>query len=53
MDDWMDCAFTCGMDCRGQGKYPCLQLFVNLTHSGHQVLLRYNEEAVQINSKVL
>ncbi|XP_045021997.1 calcium-activated potassium channel subunit beta-3 isoform X1 [Bubalus bubalis] len=51
MDDWMDCAFTCGMDCRGQGKYPCLQLFVNLTHSGHKVLLRYNEEAVQINSK--
>ncbi|XP_043329615.1 calcium-activated potassium channel subunit beta-3 isoform X1 [Cervus canadensis] len=51
MDDWMDCAFTCGMDCRGQGKYPCLQVFVNLTHSGQKVLLHYNEEAVQINSK--
>uniref|UniRef100_A0AAA9T163 Potassium calcium-activated channel subfamily M regulatory beta subunit 3 n=1 Tax=Bos taurus TaxID=9913 RepID=A0AAA9T163_BOVIN len=51
MDDWTDCAFTCGMDCRGQGKYPCLQLFVKLTHSGQKVLLHYNEEAVQINSK--
>ncbi|XP_065799749.1 calcium-activated potassium channel subunit beta-3 isoform X3 [Muntiacus reevesi] len=51
MDDWMDGAFTCGMDCRGQGKYPCLQVFVNLTHSGQKVLLHYNEEAVQINSK--
>uniref|UniRef100_G1LWA1 Calcium-activated potassium channel subunit beta n=1 Tax=Ailuropoda melanoleuca TaxID=9646 RepID=G1LWA1_AILME len=51
MDDWMDCAFTCGVDCRGQGKYPCLQVFVKLTHSGQKALLHYNEEAVQINSK--
>uniref|UniRef100_A0A8D1ESD0 Calcium-activated potassium channel subunit beta n=1 Tax=Sus scrofa TaxID=9823 RepID=A0A8D1ESD0_PIG len=51
MDDWMDCAFTCGVDCQGQGKYPCLQVFVNLTHSGQKALLHYNEEAVQINSK--
>ncbi|XP_055966745.1 calcium-activated potassium channel subunit beta-3 [Sorex fumeus] len=50
-EDWMDCAFTCGMDCRGQGRYPCLQVFVNLTHSGQEVLLHYNEEALQINSK--
>lgn len=50
-DHWMDCAFSCGMDCRGQGKYPCLQVFVNLTHSGQKVLLHYNEEAVQINSQ--
>ncbi|KAM9190140.1 LOW QUALITY PROTEIN: calcium-activated potassium channel subunit beta-3 [Dugong dugon] len=49
-DDWLDCAFTCGVDC-GQGKYLCLQVFVNLTHSGQKALLRYNEEAVQINSK--
>ncbi|XP_007946471.1 calcium-activated potassium channel subunit beta-3 [Orycteropus afer afer] len=51
LDDWLDCAFTCGVDCRGQGKYPCLQVFVNLTHSGQKALLHYNEEAVQINSK--
>ncbi|XP_006867767.1 PREDICTED: calcium-activated potassium channel subunit beta-3 isoform X2 [Chrysochloris asiatica] len=51
MDDWLDCDFTCGVDCRGQGKYPCLQVFVNLTHSGQKALLHYNEEAVQINSK--
>ncbi|XDB46808.1 hypothetical protein AB1E18_000423 [Capra hircus] len=51
MDHWMDCALSCGMDCRGQGKYPCLQVFVNLTHSGQKVLLHYNEEAVQINSQ--
>ncbi|KAM9604903.1 LOW QUALITY PROTEIN: calcium-activated potassium channel subunit beta-3 [Trichechus inunguis] len=49
-DDWLDCAFTCGVDC-GQGKYLCLQVFVNLTHSGQKALLHYNEEAVQINSK--
>uniref|UniRef100_A0A8C6CQZ8 Calcium-activated potassium channel subunit beta n=1 Tax=Moschus moschiferus TaxID=68415 RepID=A0A8C6CQZ8_MOSMO len=51
VDDWMDRVFTCGMDCRGQGKYPCLQVFVNLTHSGQKALLHYNEEAVQIRSK--
>ncbi|XP_004603346.2 calcium-activated potassium channel subunit beta-3 isoform X1 [Sorex araneus] len=50
-EDWMDCAFTCGMDCRGQGRYPCLQVFVKLTHSEQEVLLHYNEEALQINSK--
>ncbi|KAJ8793854.1 hypothetical protein J1605_019118 [Eschrichtius robustus] len=44
-------SFTCGVDCRCQGKYPCLQVFVNLTPSGQKVLLHYNEEAVQINSK--
>uniref|UniRef100_A0A2K6KDG2 Calcium-activated potassium channel subunit beta n=2 Tax=Rhinopithecus TaxID=542827 RepID=A0A2K6KDG2_RHIBE len=51
MDDWLDCAFTCGVHCRGQGKYPCLQVLVNLTHSGQKALLHYNEEAVQINPK--
>ncbi|XP_006084963.2 calcium-activated potassium channel subunit beta-3 [Myotis lucifugus] len=50
-DDGMDCAFACGEDCQGQGKYPCLQVLVNLTHSGQKALLHYNEEAVQINSK--
>ncbi|XP_004591336.1 calcium-activated potassium channel subunit beta-3 [Ochotona princeps] len=51
MDDWLDCDFTCGVDCRGQGKYPCLQVFVNLTHLGQKALLRYNEATVQKNSK--
>ncbi|XP_054436706.1 calcium-activated potassium channel subunit beta-3 isoform X2 [Pteronotus mesoamericanus] len=50
-DDWLDCSFACGVYCQGQGKYPCLQVFVNLTHSGQKALLHYNEEAVQINSK--
>nr|XP_019607744.1 PREDICTED: calcium-activated potassium channel subunit beta-3 [Rhinolophus sinicus] len=50
-DDWMGCAFTCDMGCQGQSKYPCLQVTVNLTHSGQKALLHYNEEAVQINSK--
>jgi potassium large conductance calcium-activated channel subfamily M beta protein 3 len=53
MEDWLNCAFTCGVDCHGQGKYLCLQVFVNLTHSGQKALLHYNEEAVQINSKVM
>ncbi|XP_007502024.2 calcium-activated potassium channel subunit beta-3 isoform X2 [Monodelphis domestica] len=48
-DDWLDCSFTCGVDCRGQGKYPCLQVSVNLSHSGQKAFLHYNEEAVQIN----
>ncbi|XP_007970234.1 calcium-activated potassium channel subunit beta-3 isoform X4 [Chlorocebus sabaeus] len=51
MDHWLDCAFTCGVHCRGQGKYQCLQVLVNLTHSGQKALLHYNEEAVQINPK--
>ncbi|XP_023411257.1 calcium-activated potassium channel subunit beta-3 isoform X5 [Loxodonta africana] len=51
MDDWLGRAFTRGVDSRSQGKYPCLQVFVNLAHSGQKALLRYNEEAVQINSK--
>ncbi|XP_036299920.1 calcium-activated potassium channel subunit beta-3 [Pipistrellus kuhlii] len=50
-DDGMGCTFTCGVACQGQGTYPCLQVLVNLTHSGQKALLRYNEEAVQINSK--
>ncbi|XP_078003615.1 calcium-activated potassium channel subunit beta-3 [Phascolarctos cinereus] len=48
-DDWLDCSFTCGVDCWGQGKYPCLQVSVNLSHSGLKAFLHYNEEAVQIN----
>ncbi|XP_001108937.3 calcium-activated potassium channel subunit beta-3 isoform X5 [Macaca mulatta] len=51
MDHWLDCTFTCGVHCRGQGKYPCLQVLVNLTHSGQKALLHYNEEAVQMNPK--
>ncbi|XP_058151353.1 calcium-activated potassium channel subunit beta-3 isoform X3 [Dasypus novemcinctus] len=51
MDDWLDYAFTCGVNCGGPGKYPCLQVFVNLSHSGQKALLHYNEEAVQTNSK--
>ncbi|KAM5278489.1 calcium-activated potassium channel subunit beta-3 isoform 1-T1 [Hipposideros larvatus] len=50
-DDWMDCALTCGVDGQGQGKYPCLQVLVKVTHSGQKALLHYNEEAIQINSK--
>ncbi|XP_077017224.1 calcium-activated potassium channel subunit beta-3 isoform X2 [Tamandua tetradactyla] len=49
--EWLDHAFTCGVNCPGQGKYPCLQVLVNLTHSGQEAHLRYNEEAVQISSK--
>lgn len=52
MDDWVDCSFTCGVDCHGQSKYPCLQILVNVSASGHVAALHYNEEAVQINPKV-
>ncbi|XP_008836894.1 calcium-activated potassium channel subunit beta-3 [Nannospalax galili] len=49
--DWSDSAFTCEVDCRGQGRYPCLQVLVNLTHSGHKALLHYDEEAAEANPK--
>ncbi|XP_053315741.1 calcium-activated potassium channel subunit beta-3 [Spea bombifrons] len=51
MDDWVDCSFTCGVDCHGQSKYPCLQILVNVSHSGEVALLHYNEEAIQTNPK--
>ncbi|KAM4771117.1 calcium-activated potassium channel subunit beta-3 [Rhinophrynus dorsalis] len=51
MDDWVDCSFTCGVDCHGQSKYPCLQILVNVSHSGQTAVLHYNEDAVQINPK--
>ncbi|XP_032752682.1 calcium-activated potassium channel subunit beta-3 [Rattus rattus] len=50
-DDWLDFAFTCEGSCRGQGTYPCLQVFVNLSHSGQKVLLHYDEEAIRTNPK--
>ncbi|MEE6501373.1 hypothetical protein FKM82_004148 [Ascaphus truei] len=51
MDDWVDCSFTCGVECHGQSKYPCLQILVNVSHSGQMAVLHYNEEAVQTNPK--
>ncbi|KAG8445163.1 hypothetical protein GDO86_010075 [Hymenochirus boettgeri] len=51
MDDWVDCSFTCGVDCHGQSKYPCLQVLVNVSHSGQTAVLHYNEDVVQINPK--
>ncbi|CAJ0959721.1 unnamed protein product [Ranitomeya imitator] len=51
MDDWIDCSFTCGVDCHGQSKYPCLQILVNVSGSDYVAALHYNEEAVQINPK--
>lgn len=50
-DDWLDFAFTCEGSCQGQGTYPCLQVFVNLSHSGQKVLLHYDEEAIRTNPK--
>ncbi|XP_029473227.1 calcium-activated potassium channel subunit beta-3 [Rhinatrema bivittatum] len=49
IDEWVDCSFSCGVDCRGQSKYPCLQILVNLSQSGQKALLHYNEEAIQMN----
>ncbi|KAM3932612.1 calcium-activated potassium channel subunit beta-3 [Leptodactylus fuscus] len=51
MEDWIDCSFTCGVDCHGQSKYPCLQILVNVSGSDYVAALHYNEEAVQINPK--
>ncbi|XP_059121071.1 calcium-activated potassium channel subunit beta-3 [Peromyscus eremicus] len=50
-DDWLNFAFTCEGSCQDQGGYPCLQVFVNLTHSGQKVLLHYDDEAVRTNPK--
>nr|XP_045017136.1 calcium-activated potassium channel subunit beta-3 [Jaculus jaculus] len=49
VDVWLDCTFICGAGCHGLGKYPCVQVFVNLTHLGQEALLHYDEEAVHIN----
>nr|XP_033813678.1 calcium-activated potassium channel subunit beta-3 [Geotrypetes seraphini] len=48
-EEWVECSFRCGTDCRGQSNYPCLQILVNLSDSGQQALLHYNEEAIQMN----
>ncbi|XP_038202988.1 LOW QUALITY PROTEIN: calcium-activated potassium channel subunit beta-3 [Arvicola amphibius] len=50
-EDWLDFTFTCEGSCQDQGGYPCLQVFVNLTHSGQKVLLHYDDEAVRSNPK--
>ncbi|XP_021505593.1 calcium-activated potassium channel subunit beta-3 [Meriones unguiculatus] len=50
-DDWLDLAFTCEGSCQDQGGYPCLQVFVNLSHSGEKVLLHYDDEAARTNPK--
>ncbi|XP_051013707.1 calcium-activated potassium channel subunit beta-3 [Acomys russatus] len=50
-DDWLDFAFTCEGSCQDQGGYPCLQVFVNLSHSGQKALLHYDDEAVRTNPK--
>ncbi|XP_075807168.1 calcium-activated potassium channel subunit beta-3 [Microtus pennsylvanicus] len=50
-EDWLDFTFTCEGSCQDQGGYPCLQVFVNLTHSGQKVLLHYDDEAVRNNPK--
>ncbi|KAK1168592.1 calcium-activated potassium channel subunit beta-3-like [Acipenser oxyrinchus oxyrinchus] len=51
LDDWVDCSFMCGVDCRGHAKYPCLQVFVNLSYTGKKTVLHYNDEAIQVNPK--
>uniref|UniRef100_A0A6I8PHV7 Calcium-activated potassium channel subunit beta n=1 Tax=Ornithorhynchus anatinus TaxID=9258 RepID=A0A6I8PHV7_ORNAN len=51
VDVWLDCSSICAADCWQRGKYPCLQVLVNLSHSAQKVLLYYNEEAVQLNPK--
>nr|XP_015216120.1 PREDICTED: calcium-activated potassium channel subunit beta-3 [Lepisosteus oculatus] len=51
LEDWVDCTFICGVDCRGQAKYPCLQVFVNLSSSGQKAVLHYNDEVIQQNPK--
>ncbi|XP_030072414.1 calcium-activated potassium channel subunit beta-3 [Microcaecilia unicolor] len=48
-DEWVECSFSCGIDCQGQSKYPCLQILVNLSDSGQKALLHYNEESIQMN----
>ncbi|KAK7818602.1 hypothetical protein U0070_001577 [Myodes glareolus] len=50
-EDWLDFTSTCEGSCQDQGGYPCLQVFVNLTHSGQELLLHYDDEAVRSNPK--
>ncbi|XP_038612367.1 calcium-activated potassium channel subunit beta-4 isoform X1 [Tachyglossus aculeatus] len=45
------CTFTCGTDCRGTAHYPCLQVFVNNSHSNSRALLHRDEHQLLTNPK--
>ncbi|MBN3276249.1 KCMB2 protein, partial [Polyodon spathula] len=45
----MNCTFSCGSDCYGVSKYPCLQVFVILNSSGEVYRLSHTEETLEIN----
>ncbi|KAK6483959.1 calcium-activated potassium channel subunit beta-2-like isoform X1 [Huso huso] len=45
----MTCTFSCGSDCYGVSKYPCLQVFVILNSSGEVYRLSHTEETLEIN----
>ncbi|MGH0165673.1 UNVERIFIED_CONTAM: hypothetical protein FKN15_072585, partial [Acipenser sinensis] len=48
----MTCTFSCGSDCYGVSKYPCLQVFVILNSSGEVYRLSHTEETLGINPEV-
>ncbi|KAK6482368.1 calcium-activated potassium channel subunit beta-4-like [Huso huso] len=49
--EMFECTFTCGVDCKGTSRYPCLQIYVNNSESYSQALLHFNEQQLLINPK--
>ncbi|RXM98726.1 Calcium-activated potassium channel subunit beta-4 [Acipenser ruthenus] len=50
--EMFECTFTCGVDCKGTSRYPCLQIYVNNSESYSQALLHFNEQQLLINPKL-
>lgn len=48
----MNCSYSCGVDCRGVARYPCLQVFVRINASGRIARLSQNEDSQELSSQV-
>ncbi|XP_005991985.1 calcium-activated potassium channel subunit beta-2 [Latimeria chalumnae] len=49
--DVLNYSLSCGSDCWIISQYPCLQVYVNLTSFGEELLLYHTEETRKANSK--
>ncbi|XP_034387220.1 calcium-activated potassium channel subunit beta-2-like [Cyclopterus lumpus] len=47
----VNCSYSCGTECWGSSRYPCLQVFVSLNSSGKVVRLLHNAETQDIDAE--
>nr|XP_023686330.1 calcium-activated potassium channel subunit beta-2-like isoform X2 [Paramormyrops kingsleyae] len=47
----MNCSYSCGIDCRGVARYPCLQVFVRINASGRIARLSQSEDSQELSSQ--